>query len=69
MSSLWQRLLRLPNGHDELAPLKDEFSRSARRVQESARNLARAAERVTQQKRHDDLERLLHRFRLNEGHD
>ena len=69
MSTLWQRILRLPNGHDELKPLKEEYSKTARRVQEAARNLARAAESVSQQKKHDDFEKLLHRFRVSEGHD
>ena len=69
MSGFWDRVLRLPNGKDELRPLKDRFSDSARRVEESARKLARAAETASQQKKEDDFSALLRRFRASEGHD
>jgi len=69
MSGFWDRVLRLPNGKDELRPLKDRFSDSARRVEESARKLARAAETASQQKKDDDFADLLRRFRASEGHD
>lgn len=67
--TLWHRILRLPNGRDDLQPLKDEFSKSARRVQESAKNLARVAENISRRKKEDEFERLLHRFRVHEGQD
>jgi len=70
MSGFWQRLWSKPNGHDaELDALREEMSASQQKVREAARKLARAAESVSQRKKHDDFQRMIPRLRASEGHD
>lgn len=66
---LWHRIFGLRNGIDEIEPLRAQYSDSAMRVQENARRLARSVEEVSRQKKHDNLEQLVRRFRICEGQD
>jgi hypothetical protein len=65
--SLWKALFKKPNGVAELEDMRQEFSAGGRRVVESAKRLARAAETVARQKRESELAEQIARFRIAEG--
>lgn len=68
--SLLKRLFRpRPNGVHEIEEMRAAHERSLERLSQSARRLARTAETVSKQRQEDDFEKLLHRFRVSEGHD
>lgn len=68
--SLLKRMFRpRPNGVHEIEMLRDAREQSLDRLTQSVRRLARTAESISKQKKDDDFQKLLHRFRVSEGHD